>query len=116
MPTTGDVLDQHLKCFGKNDLDGVLADYSSDAGLFVPGKQLKGRTQSSLFPRLSFRSLQSLARRFRCGSDTLRVTTLTFCGAPKQQTIRTKPPLTRSWCRTGRSCRSPLLPRLPRKR
>jgi 4-oxalocrotonate tautomerase len=30
MPTTGDVVDQHLKCFGENDLDGVLADYSSD--------------------------------------------------------------------------------------
>ena len=42
MSTTGDVLDQHLKCFGENDLDGVLADYSSDAVLFVPGKPLKG--------------------------------------------------------------------------
>jgi 4-oxalocrotonate tautomerase len=30
MPTTGDVLDQHLKCFGENDLDGAVADYSSD--------------------------------------------------------------------------------------
>ena len=27
MLTTSDVLDQHLKCFGENDLDGVLADY-----------------------------------------------------------------------------------------
>lgn len=35
MPTTGDVLDQHLKCFGENDLDGVVADYSRDAVLFV---------------------------------------------------------------------------------
>ena len=42
MPTTNDVLDQHLKCFGENDLDGVLADYSPDAVLFVPGKSLKG--------------------------------------------------------------------------
>ena len=42
MPTTGDVLDQHLKCFGENDLDGVVADYSSDAVLFVPGEPLKG--------------------------------------------------------------------------
>jgi len=42
MPTTGDVLDQHLKCFGENDLDGVLADYSFDAVLFVPGRPLKG--------------------------------------------------------------------------
>jgi len=42
MPTTSDVLDQHLKCFGENDLDGVLADYSSDAVLFVPGRPLRG--------------------------------------------------------------------------
>lgn len=40
--TTSDVLDQHLKCFSENDLDGVVADYSSDAVLFVPGKPLKG--------------------------------------------------------------------------
>jgi ketosteroid isomerase-like protein len=42
MPTTGDVLDQHLKCFGENDLDGVLADYSSAAVLFVPDRPLQG--------------------------------------------------------------------------
>jgi len=42
MPTTNDVLDQHLKCFGENDLAGLLADYSSDAVLFIPGKSLKG--------------------------------------------------------------------------
>ena len=42
MPSTADVLDQHLRCFGENDLDGVLADYSSDAVLFVPDRALKG--------------------------------------------------------------------------
>jgi ketosteroid isomerase-like protein len=42
MPTTGDVLDQHLRCFGEKDLDGVVADYSSDAVLFVPDRPLKG--------------------------------------------------------------------------
>ena len=42
MPTTNDVLDQHLKSFYDNDLDGVLADYSSDAVLFTPGRPLKG--------------------------------------------------------------------------
>jgi len=44
MPTTGDVLDQHLKCFGENDLDGVLADYASD-GVFVCARRAakKGR-------------------------------------------------------------------------
>ena len=49
MPTTNDVLDQHLKCFGENDLDGVLADYSSDAVLFVPGHPMKGPDAIRLF-------------------------------------------------------------------
>src|SRR3954452_18287536 len=42
MPTTSDVLDQHLNSFYNNDLEGVLADYSSDAVLFTPAKPLKG--------------------------------------------------------------------------
>jgi len=42
MTTTSDVLDNHLKCFGENDLDGVLADYASDVVLFMPDKPLKG--------------------------------------------------------------------------
>ena len=42
MPTTSDVVNHHLKCFGERDLDGVLADYSSDAVLFIPDGPLKG--------------------------------------------------------------------------
>ena len=42
MTTTNDVLNQHLQAFAENDLDGVLADYSSDAVLFIPGTPLKG--------------------------------------------------------------------------
>ena len=49
MPTTGDVLDQHLKSFGENDLDGVLADYSSDAVLFVPRQTAKGPGRNQAF-------------------------------------------------------------------
>jgi len=37
-----DVLDRHLTCFAKRDIDGVLADYSSDAVFFSPGGPLKG--------------------------------------------------------------------------
>jgi ketosteroid isomerase-like protein len=43
MANTKDIVDQHLKCFSEHDLDGVLADYSPDAILFVPGQTLKGR-------------------------------------------------------------------------
>jgi ketosteroid isomerase-like protein len=42
MPTTSDVVDQHMKFFRERNLDGVLADYSSDAVLFIPGRPLKG--------------------------------------------------------------------------
>lgn len=42
MPSTKEVLDHHLRCFGAGDLEGVLSDYSSDAVLFVPTGPLKG--------------------------------------------------------------------------
>ena len=42
MVSTSDVLDHHLKCFGGGDLDGILADYSPDAVLFIPTGPLKG--------------------------------------------------------------------------
>ena len=52
MPTTSDIINQHLKSFGENDLDGVLADYSSDAVLFIPGRPLKGPEAIRPFPGL----------------------------------------------------------------
>jgi len=42
MPTTKDVVDQHLQAFYDRDLSGVLADYSADAVLFIPDQPLKG--------------------------------------------------------------------------
>jgi ketosteroid isomerase-like protein len=42
MLSTSDVLDRHMKSFADHDLNGVLADYSSDAVLFVPGGPLRG--------------------------------------------------------------------------
>jgi ketosteroid isomerase-like protein len=40
--STSDVLDRHLKAFADYDVAGVVADYSSDAVLFVPCGPLKG--------------------------------------------------------------------------
>ena len=40
--STKEVLDHHLRCFGEGDVEGVLADYSSDAVLFTPFGPLKG--------------------------------------------------------------------------
>lgn len=42
MVSTSDVLDRHLKSFAEYDVNGLLADYSSDAVLFVPTGPLKG--------------------------------------------------------------------------
>src|SRR4051812_40335141 len=40
--STSDVLDRHLKYFAEHDIEGVLADYSSDAVMFLPTGPLKG--------------------------------------------------------------------------
>src|SRR5262245_44772289 len=42
MLTTTDILNQHMKAFAENDLDAVVADYSSDAVLFTPDRPLRG--------------------------------------------------------------------------
>ena len=42
MSSTQEVLDHHLDCFGRGDLDGVLSDYSSSAVMFTPDGPLKG--------------------------------------------------------------------------
>jgi len=41
MSSTQEVLDHHLDCFGRGDLDGILADYSSAAIMFTPQGPLK---------------------------------------------------------------------------
>ena len=42
MLSTSAVLNRHLESFAECNIDGVLADYSSDAVLFVPTGPLKG--------------------------------------------------------------------------
>ena len=49
MPTTSDVVDQHMKNFYEKNLDGVLADYVSNSVLFVPGGPLRGLTAIKRF-------------------------------------------------------------------
>jgi ketosteroid isomerase-like protein len=44
MPSTKDVLEHHVKCFGAGDLAGILSDYAPDAVLFTPDGPLKGPT------------------------------------------------------------------------
>jgi hypothetical protein len=40
--TTQDVLAHHLACFGKRDLDGIMADYTAASRLFTPNGVLRG--------------------------------------------------------------------------
>jgi ketosteroid isomerase-like protein len=50
MRSTKNVLENHLSCFLKGDLNGVLADYAQGAVLFTPGGTLRGREEiRSLF-------------------------------------------------------------------
>ena len=42
MNTTKEVLDNHLKCFGKGDLSRILSDYAPMAILFTPNGPLVG--------------------------------------------------------------------------
>ncbi len=42
MSSTKDVLDHHLKSFGKGDLNGILSDYAPMAILFTPDGPLEG--------------------------------------------------------------------------
>lgn len=42
MASTIDVLNHHLKSFGKGNIDGILADYAPAAVLFTPDGPLKG--------------------------------------------------------------------------
>jgi ketosteroid isomerase-like protein len=42
MRSTQEVLDHHLDCFGRADLEGILADYSATAVMFTPTGPLKG--------------------------------------------------------------------------
>ena len=42
MASTKDVLDNHLKCFGEGDLEGILSDYAPGAVLFTPDGPLRG--------------------------------------------------------------------------
>lgn len=40
--TTAEVLDRHMKTFGAADLDGVMADYASNAVMLTPGGPISG--------------------------------------------------------------------------
>ncbi len=42
MGSTKNVLDNHLRSFGKHDLKGILSDYAAGAVLFTPEGPLRG--------------------------------------------------------------------------
>lgn len=90
MSSTEQLLDRHLDCFGRGDLDGIVADYSSAAVMFTPRGPLKGPVPFVHSFRQSLRSLENLERRFPYSYGALTAITPTFSGVPRQQTILTK--------------------------
>jgi ketosteroid isomerase-like protein len=40
--STKEVIDNHLRCFGERDLDGILSDYATGAILFTPEDTFRG--------------------------------------------------------------------------
>src|SRR6185295_12516832 len=54
MTSTKDVLDHHIKCFGKGDLEGILSDYAPDAVLFTPDGPLRGAAGIGPFFQMMF--------------------------------------------------------------
>lgn len=52
MRSTKQVVENHLKCFGERDLEGILSDYAPGAILFTPQGPLKGFAIRELFVAL----------------------------------------------------------------
>ena len=107
---TQDVLTHHLACFGKGDLDGIMADYTSASRLFTLNGVLRGMgpirelfvTMFSEFakPGMSFEMLRqdvdgdtayivwkadTADNRYELGTDTFvvkdgKIVTQTFAG------------------------------------
>jgi ketosteroid isomerase-like protein len=42
MASAETIIEHHLECFGRGDLEGILSDYAADAILFTPQGPLKG--------------------------------------------------------------------------
>jgi len=108
--TTNDVLTHHLDCFGKGDLDGIMADYTAASRLFTPNGVLRGTSSiRGLFvmlfaefskPGMSFEMLrqdidgdtayivwkaETAENRYELGTDTFvvqdgKIATQTFAG------------------------------------
>ena len=77
MVSTSEVLDRHLKSFAEYDVDGVAADYSSDAVLFVPGGPLKGPDARNVTNKMSAHSASSVYFRSRQASRIVRAVSST---------------------------------------
>ena len=53
MTSAETIIEHHLECFGRGDLEGILSDYATDAILFTPQGPLKGHPPiRQLFERL----------------------------------------------------------------
>jgi ketosteroid isomerase-like protein len=94
MPTTSDILDHHLKRFSDDDLDGVVADYSSDAALFAPGKPLKDPDAIKPFFQAFFSEFAKPGASFSMRQRSVEGD-YSYIVWSAETAERTKPPLTR---------------------
>ena len=108
--TTHDVLTRHLTCFGKGDLDGIMANFTAASRVFTPNGVLRGTGPIREFfvtilsefskPGMSFEMLrqdidgdtaymvwkaETADNRYELGTDTFvvkdgRIVTQTFAG------------------------------------
>ena len=109
MQSTKDVLDHHLKCFGECNLEGTLADYTSDAILFIPTGPLKGIPAIKPVFQPSLQSSENQVLHLSCTSNGLKEILRTSCGPPKQRTITMTLQRIRLWCKVGKSSHKLLL-------
>jgi ketosteroid isomerase-like protein len=49
MVSTNDIVERHLRSFGRHDLDGILSDYAAGAVLFTPEGPIKGVAAIKVF-------------------------------------------------------------------
>ena len=71
MTTTKDVVDNHLKCFEKGDLNGLLSDYARNAVLFIPEGKRRGAEAIAPFFEQLFAEFGKPGAAFRLKSQSV---------------------------------------------
>ena len=90
MPSTRDVLDHHLQCFGCGDLEGILADYTADSALLTPDGAVRGVPAIREFFARAFAEFQQPGTTMTMHQLIVRATVRTSAGRPRLATTGTR--------------------------